>query len=90
MAGASRPVIATASLVCTLPRSTFVRLPNDNAFGTTTAARVVLLKVPATPPMVTVLVTVPAKLLDAVCRTCTVWPGSIVPPLPNAPPLIDT
>ena len=47
----------------------------------------VLLKVPLTPPMVSVVVTIVLGLAAAVCRTHTLCPGLIVPALPVKLPL---
>jgi hypothetical protein len=48
---------------------------------------VVLLNVPVTPPMISVVVTVTPGDDEAVCLTHTDWPGLIVPALPVKVPV---
>lgn len=89
------PVIVTELDVTDALGATPVWFVKLNAFGVVSATLVVLVKVPLTPPIVKVVVTVVLNAADAACRTQTDSFGRIVPdvtvngsvqPTLNSPP----
>jgi hypothetical protein len=84
------PAIVTTLDVTTVFNATPIRDVNVNGSGVVSAARVVTLKVPFTPPMLKVTVVVVEKEFDEVCRSATVSPLFTVPAeVVKAPPLIE-